>query len=208
MKITKFVHSCLLIEELDKTILIDPGNYTFEEKALDLGSIPTLDYLLITHEHQDHMYIPLIKEIVQKFPAVKMISNSSVAGILRNEGITVDTQSDQLIQLETIPHDKNFMGPTVQNTIFTIGGRLTHPGDSHHFAKTSEILALPVTAPWGSTAGAVELAEKLKPKIIIPIHDWHWNEKARENMYKRLEDYFASMEIKFLGLETGKEVEI
>lgn len=208
MQITKLVHSCLLIKEAGKIILIDPGNYTFEENALDLNSIPILDYILITHEHQDHMHIPLIKEIVQKFPTVKIISNDSVAGILRNEGITVDTQSDQLIQLETIPHDKNFMGPTVPNTIFTISGRLTHPGDSHHFTKTAEILSLPVQAPWGSTSNAVELATNLKPKVIIPIHDWHWNEKARVNIYKRLEDYFEKSGIRFIGLQTGVEAEV
>lgn len=61
---------------------------------------------------------------------------------------------------------------------------------------------------WGSTTAAVELAERLKPKVIIPIHDWHWNEQAREWMYQRLEKYFESLGIKFLGLETGQQVEI
>lgn len=202
MKITKFVHSCLLVEEGGKIILIDPGNYTFEETALNINSLGQLDYLLITHEHQDHMYIPAIKEMVSKFPTVQVIGNESVGKILAGEGIKVSTKGDALIQLETIPHDKNFMGPEVPNTIFTINGKLTHPGDSHHFKKTAEILALPVQAPWGSTSNAVELATRLKPKIIIPIHDWHWREKARENMYKRLTAYFEKLGIKFISLQT------
>ncbi|MDO8655088.1 MAG: MBL fold metallo-hydrolase, partial [bacterium] len=52
MKITKYVHSCLLVEEQGKTALIDPGNYTFQSKALDLRYIEKLDFVLITHEHQ------------------------------------------------------------------------------------------------------------------------------------------------------------
>lgn len=203
MKITKFIHSCLLIEESGKKVLIDPGNYS--QEVLDISKIGYLSYLLITHEHQDHMYLPLIKEILKKFPDVKVISNQSVAGILGAEGISVSTQGDGLIQIEEVPHEKVFGNIPPQNTLFRIAGKLTHPGDSYSFTSTTEVLALPVTAPWGSTTDAALLAEKLKPKVIVPIHDWHWNEKARQNMYKRLEDYFGSFGIKFMGLQTGIE---
>ena len=206
MKITKFVHSCLLIEDRGKKVLIDPGNYS--EQALDLSNLSDLSYLLITHEHPDHMYLPLIQKILEKSPDVKIISNQSVAEILDKEGIKVSTEGDEFVQLEDVPHEKTFMGTPPQNTLFKLGGKLTHPGDSHHFNETAEILALPVQAPWGSTTQAVDLAEKLKPKIIIPIHDWHWNEEARENMYKRLAEYFRGIGIKFIGLKTGVPVEI
>ena len=69
MKISKHLHSCLLAEEAGKIILIDPGNYTFEEKALDIGKLEKLDFLLITHEHQDHIYLPFLKIIFEKFPS-------------------------------------------------------------------------------------------------------------------------------------------
>lgn len=206
MKITKFVHSCLLVEEDNKKILIDPGNYS--APALDLNSLSDLSYLLITHEHQDHFYLPLIKEILAKFPNVKIISNSSVAKILGIQGIQVTTGGDDFIQLEEAPHEKIFMGPSPQNVKFVVGGKLTDPGDCLHFQSTTEILALPVQAPWGSTTEAVELAQKLKPKVIIPIHDWHWNTEARENMYKRLEEYFGKSGIKFISMQTGVAVDL
>ncbi|TSC66690.1 MAG: putative Zn-dependent hydrolase [Microgenomates group bacterium Gr01-1014_80] len=206
MKITKFVHSCLLLEEAGKKVLIDPGNYSAE--VLDLNSLSGLSYLLITHEHQDHMHAPIIKKIYAKFPGLKVISNQSVAGILEKEGIPVDTSGDDFVHVEEIPHEKIFMGPPPANTLFTVGGKLTHPGDSHHFESTTEILALPVQAPWGSTTDAVNLAVRLKPKVIIPIHDWHWNEAARENMYQRLEEYFENLRIKFIGLQTAVEYEL
>ena len=209
MKISKHVHSCLLIEEAGKVFLIDPGNYTVSENALDLSSIPQLDYLLITHEHQDHTDLSLIKEIFAKFPEVKIFSNSSVAVILEKEGIKVGTSGNELVTLETVPHEKIFMSNTLaKNVMFTIAGKFSHPGDSHHFETSSAILALPVQAPWGSTTAAVELAVKLKPKVIIPIHDWHWNEKARKSIYQRLEEYFRSLGIRFIGLETNEVVEV
>ncbi|TSC85450.1 MAG: beta-lactamase [Microgenomates group bacterium Gr01-1014_7] len=208
MKLSKHVHSCLLVEEAGKRFLFDPGNYTFEENGLDVDAIPSLDYLLITHEHQDHMYLPLIKKVVTKFPDVKIFSNKSVLDILGKKGIKASSKGDDLVSLEEISHERIFSGPVPQNVMITINSKLTHPGDSHHLQTPAPILALPVQASWGSTTDAVELAVRLKPKVIIPIHDWHWNEQARSLMYKRLEDYFANIGIKFIGLTTGQEIEI
>lgn len=52
MKITKFGHCCLLVEENNLRILIDPGNYL--KRADDLKDIDTM---LITHSHQDYLDI-------------------------------------------------------------------------------------------------------------------------------------------------------
>lgn len=203
MKISKHIHSCLLVEENGIVVLIDPGSYTFDEKALDLTKINRLDYLLITHEHFDHMHIPLVKEIVAKFPQVKIISNPSVKDILGKEGITVSVEDNEVVTHQQVPHEKVWGFPPPQNYQFTIFGKLTTPGDSHSFTQTAEILALPITAPWGSTTRAVEIAESLKPKVIIPIHDWHWRDEARKAFYQRLTEYFQTKGIDFRGLETG-----
>ena len=208
MKISKHVHSCLLIQEAGKIILIDPGQYTYEAKALDLNSISNLDYLLITHEHPDHFYLPFIKEIIAKFPEVKILTNLSIVELLNKEGIQSASEGDDFVKIEEVPHEKIFGTDPPKNVMFIINDKLADPGDSHHFQTSAEILALPIQAPWGSTTAAVELAERLKPKVIIPIHDWHWNEQARLGMYQRLEKYFESLGIKFLGLKTGQEANI
>ena len=208
MKISKHIHSCLLIEDKGKKFLFDPGNYTFEENGLDINSIDTLDYLLITHEHPDHMYIPLIKEIVGKFPNIKIITNASTAEVLNKEGMQATTEGDESVKLEEVVHEKVFSGEPPTNVMITINNKLSHPGDSYHFQTYAPIIALPLQAPWGHITTAVELAKSLKPKIIIPIHDWHWNEKAREVMYKRLEEFFKPLGIRFVGLETNQEVEV
>ena len=46
MKITKFIHSCLIVEIDDKKIIIDPGNYTYEEGVFKLDEFDRLDYLI------------------------------------------------------------------------------------------------------------------------------------------------------------------
>jgi L-ascorbate metabolism protein UlaG (beta-lactamase superfamily) len=85
---------------------------------------------------------------------------------------------------------------------------LSHPGDSHSFTETKQILALPITAPWGATIKGVNLAIKLKPKYVIPIHDWHWSEDARHGMYDGIEKAFANEDITFFRPETGEAMDI
>lgn len=208
MKITKFFHSCLLIEDEAETYLIDPGDYTYDAKVLDLTTIDHIDYVLITHEHQDHMHIPFIKEILSVFGSAKIITNSDAQAILEDAGITVAAEVPHHIRTQLIPHEKVFAGQPPTNMLFTINDKLTHPGDSHHFETTTPILALPVQAPWGTLTAAVALAEELRPKIIIPIHDWHWRDEAREAFYNRLRTYFEPKGIEFIGLPTGEGVVI
>ena len=207
MEVTKYIHSCLLVDEGGKRFLFDPGNYTADANVLDVESLDSLDYLLITHDHADHMYIPLIRRILAKFPNLLIITNTSAKAILEKDGITASTEPTDLIKIEVVPHERVFGGEPPPNIMFKIGD-FTDPGDSHHFSSSTKVLALPVQAPWGSLTQAVELAVSLKPEVILPIHDWHWNEVAREAFYKRLEAYFATQRIKFISLKTAEKVTV
>jgi len=208
MKVSKHLHSCLLIEEENKTILIDPGIFTYQEKALDLGKIEKLDYLLFTHEHPDHMYLPFVREIVAKFPEVKIITNKSIVEILQKENIKASSEGDAIIKLESVPHEKLWDKEPPENFSITIFGKLTSPGDALHFEKTAEILALPVAAPWESVTEAVSKALACKPKIIIPVHDWMWRDEFRKGMYQRLKEFFETKGIDFKTPETGDVMEV
>src|SRR5581483_3753063 len=106
MRISKHVHSCLLVEEAGKVILIDPGNYTAMEGALNSNTLNQLDDIIITHEHIDHMDIPTIKQLIEKFPTVRIFSNNAVKDILGNEKIEVQTASNDYIQMSLVPHEK------------------------------------------------------------------------------------------------------
>jgi L-ascorbate metabolism protein UlaG (beta-lactamase superfamily) len=205
MIISKHSHSCLLIKEANQTILIDPGNYTYEDKALDISSLEGLDYILITHEHPDHMYIPFMKELVEKFPDVKIISNESAVKVLKEANIEALMESSSDITISPTPHERVFGVVPPENIQFSLFNKLTHPGDSLHFLLNTPILALPLQAPWCSLTEAVEYAMSVKPKIVIPIHDWHWNESAREAFYARLTKYFGENGIEFNPLRRGEE---
>ena len=208
MKISKHLHSCLLIQEDNKTILIDPGIYTYEAKALDIENLSQLDHLLITHEHPDHFHLPFIKELIAKFPKVTIISNPSVVSLLQKENIAATTEGNDLIKTTPVPHERVFDKDAPQNVMFEILGKLAHPGDSMSFTTDKEILALPLLGPSWMITQAVEKAVALKPKVVLPIHDHHWRDEYRLQYYERLEKFFTPHEISFKALEQGKLVEL
>ena len=84
MKITKFGHCCLLLETQEKRILVDPGRFSEQQNELT-----DLDIILITHEHADHCHTESVKKIVEKNPDVLIVTNTSVASLLRSLSIDV-----------------------------------------------------------------------------------------------------------------------
>ena len=208
MKISKHLHSCLLVEEQEKTFLIDPGIFTYQEKALDIAKLNKLDYMLITHEHPDHMHMPFVQELLTKFPEVKIITNNAIVTQLAKENIAATYEADAVVTLEKVPHEKLWDTEPPENVLITVFGKLATPGDSHHFETNAQILALPIQAPWGSTTDAVNLALKLQPKVIIPVHDWMWREEFRKIMYQRLNEFFKTKGIDFKAVETGEVIEV
>lgn len=208
MKISKHLHSCLLVEEQDKTLLFDPGIFTYQEKALDITQLTKLDYLLITHDHPDHLYMPYILELLTKFPNVKIITNNAIVETLAKQNIPATYEGDALVSVTKVPHENLWDKEPPENIMITICNKLASPGDSHHFETSATVLALPIQAPWGSTTEAVHLALKLQPKVIIPVHDWMWKDDFRKSMYQRLKEFFQTKNIDFKAVETGEQIEV
>lgn len=204
MKITKLVHSCLLVEmpePVNRTVLFDPGMMS----TVDVDSLQYLDDIVITHQHGDHMDMELLKKLVAKFPEVRVLGPSDVVGQLKAEGLKATTEPPEGMVLFDSPHESVApLWPQPDEIGVHYLDKLSHPGDSHSFNETKAVLALPVTAPWGSNIAAIKLGLKLKPKYIIPIHDWHWRDEAREDSYNRMEAVFAKEGITFIKAVSGE----
>lgn len=81
MKITKLKHSCLLIENENKRIIIDPSVKLFDED-FDYKNLGEINYCLFTHAHHDHSND--IEELVSIYPKLKFYANYEFANILVN----------------------------------------------------------------------------------------------------------------------------
>jgi L-ascorbate metabolism protein UlaG (beta-lactamase superfamily) len=208
VKISKHLHSCLLVEEQEKTFLFDPGIFTYQEKALDITKLEQLDYILITHAHPDHMHMPFLNDLLVKFPNAKIVTNNAIVEQFAKENIPATYESDPIVTVTKVPHERLWDSEPPENVMLTVFGKLASPGDSHHFETKAEILALPIMAPWGSTTEAVNLALKLQPKVIIPLHDWFYKDGVRQMMHQRLKEFFATKNIDFKAMETGEVIEV
>jgi L-ascorbate metabolism protein UlaG (beta-lactamase superfamily) len=206
MKITKLVHSCLLVEmpePVSRTVLFDPGSMSRE--IIEQHDFKYLDDIVITHNHGDHMDIDLIKQLVAKFPEMRILATAQAIDQLKEQGIeatNIAPEGLKIFDSEHAPTEPLVTTPQ-QHGIHYLNA-LTHPGDSHTFGETMPILALPVQAPWGATVNAVKLALELKPQYIIPIHDWHWSNDARASMYEKLEAIFKQNKITFIKPVNGE----
>lgn len=176
MKITKFGHCCLLIEENGVKILTDPGIYSTRQDG-----IKNIDIVLITHEHQDHLHINSLKAVLSNNPQVKVITNTTVGMLLEKENIAFsvveDGQNSDVngVLIEGFGKNHALMHtsiPPIQNTGYFIANKLFYPGDAFtNPGKQVKILALPVAGPWMRLLEAINYALEIKPKTCFPVHE-------------------------------------
>lgn len=212
MQITKYVHSCVLVETEERVGLFDPGSYSWDSGIFRIEAIERIDRIVITHEHSDHCHPPFIQAVLERFPQAHIVCNESVQRVLEGAGISATFRGDQTACTRPFeaPHEKLPMLSVEppKNTGFHFVGLFTHPGDSHHFSETKTVLALPVTAPWGSTTAAVELAVRLKPKYVLPIHDWHYKDAARLRLHESIETELTNYGISMLRPTDGSAISL
>lgn len=174
MKVTKYSHCCLLIEENQSRILIDPGIYS--NPPLDLG----LDAILITHQHADHVDANLLKKILSQNPGCPVYTCLDVSQLLAKECISVNVlQEGQIVNIKNTPvkiigkeHAVIFQKSPCMNHGFLVSNRFFFPGDALTIPNHPvEILALPVAGPWLKLSESIEYALKVSPKIAFPVHD-------------------------------------
>lgn len=214
MKITKYGHCCLLIEENGVRVLTDPGNYTSAQ-----NDVKDIDIVIISHEHADHFHIESLKKVIENNPKATIITNSAVDKLLREVGIldviVVEDKVTQEVSGIKITghgniHEEIFrQWPRVQNTGYMIGDRLYYPGDAFHNPHVPvDILALPIAGPWVKIGDALDYVLDVVPRIAFPIHDGMLNEMGAEFIDRVPASILSEHNIKFVVLENGKETEI
>lgn len=210
MKITKFVHSCVLIEDGDYTILFDPGIFSWLSGLIEITKLPKLSAVVVTHKHKDHLGDPFVSALAMVQPDIQWIAPPDAHEKLMQLGVKkVTDKSFGGIEVVVGQHaDITPLAELVQNLTVNYADKLTDPGDSHEFTSTKPLLLMPVDAPWGSTAGAARLVTKLKPKYVLPIHDSMWHDDWRQNWYAVMRDYFKTIDVTFLTPTNGQPIEL
>ena len=210
MQLTKFVHSCVLIEHEGKTVLFDPGIFSWNSGLIDLSQFPQLDTIVVSHKHPDHCAEVFVRALVERFPDARWFAPSDAHEDLSAWGVrAMSSQSQEGIDIIEIDHAPvEPFSNQVGNLITHWNGLVTQPGDTHELDITKDVLFLPIQAPWGTTIRALKLALELKPRFVLPIHDWMWRDEWREMSYDRCENAFKDSGIVFLRPVNGQVIEV
>jgi len=181
MQITKIGHCCLFIKEQGLTVLTDPGTFSDGQ-----NSVTGIDLILITHEHQDHLHIDSLKQVLKNNPQAVIATNTAVGKLLDAEKIPhqiLEHGQNQnfkevLIEGFGTAHADIYEGIVpVQNTGYFINNKFFYPGDAFtNPGKPVEILAIPVAGPWMHIRESINYGKTLKPKFVFPVHDGFFNQ--------------------------------
>ncbi len=211
MRITKFGHSCFMLEKEGEKLLIDPGAFCFIEGILKPEDIPTPDVVLITHTHLDHCDPAALKKIIKKQTLV--LANHEVCEVLAENKIPCEEISGghtrsvhdfdiHAINCQHVP----IFAKLPENTAFLIDGTFLHPGDSTTIHGIDcRVVLLPI-GPYASPIESAKMARLLMPDIVIPCHDAALKQFLLERMIKGIETVLPG--VKIVTLKQSESFEI
>ncbi len=217
MRLTKYVHSCFLIEEGNDRILFDPGIFSFIPGRIDPDVFKDIQAIFITHNHPDHVDTAALKKIMANNPGALIFANTNTQEVLNKENIActifepgekkVGTMHIRAIRAD---HEQLLM-PVPQNTAYLVNETFLTTGDSLAYSlrdlKGVQVVALPILAPWGKITEIAEFVGSLQPKHVIPAHDGFVLDGFRERQHSMWQKYFEGGYVDFRPLESGEVFE-
>ncbi|HEX6327349.1 MAG TPA: MBL fold metallo-hydrolase [Jiangellaceae bacterium] len=209
MRLTKYEHACVLVEDDGARILIDPGTYSSGFEALT-----GLDAVLITHQHADHVDADRLAPLLAGNPHARVYADDATAAILRSKGLeaAVASEGEQIsagvdVTVYGVNHAVIHPDiPIIPNVGYLINGRFFHPGDAFTVPDVPvDILGLPTGAPWLKVSEAVEYLRAVAPRVAVPIHEAGLTRPA---MHYRMFDQLALSGTSVQVVEPGNTIEV
>jgi L-ascorbate metabolism protein UlaG (beta-lactamase superfamily) len=208
MRISKFVHSCLLVEKGGDRLLFDPGKFSFVEGRVKPEQFTGIASIVLTHFHPDHVETEALKKILSGNAGAVVLTNTEAQKKLAEAGVlaevfetgTRDVGGFRLTALAAT-HAPILGSAAPQNTAYVVDDMLLNPGDS--FAEilsqkaAVHVLALPVMAPWSTELGVADFVKRMRPQRIVPVHDGQAKDFFLKQRYDVFEKYFSEQGIRF-----------
>jgi L-ascorbate metabolism protein UlaG (beta-lactamase superfamily) len=207
MKISKYLHSCLVFELDAYKILFDPGTFSFAEGLVTPQMFTDVQAIVLTHIHPDHYDIDILKSILSLNNA-QIITNGQIGQQLDKADIPytiLENATAHLgpfkLQAFPVTHELIMDNPLPQMTGFLINDKVLHPVDSMEDKlldyKNIELLIMVTMAPFANEPGISTFADKVQPKQILPVHDGYAKEFFIKQRYAAYVKHFEKQGIKF-----------
>ena len=186
MKITKYEHACILLEELDQLLIIDPGMFA-KSLPTDLKNVTAI---VITHEHGDHLDKDVLRALIDSSPDATIFAPQEVLEQLNEIEAKKELAQPRVshtagsFALDFFGRDHAVIYETVpcQNVGVMVNKTFYYPGDSFTEPKQPvKVLALPSGGPWMKVGEAIEFMKRVKPEKAFPTHNAVYSEAG--NMF-------------------------
>ncbi|MFE4951631.1 MBL fold metallo-hydrolase [Leifsonia sp. NPDC056665] len=212
MRLTKFEHAALLLEESGKKLFIDPGSFTspLTDTANTVG-------VVITHEHADHWTPEQLKRVLELSPEAPIFAPEGVARAAADFDVTVVHAGDTV---EAGPFTLRFFGgrhavihesiPVVDNLGVLVNDELYYAGDSFVIPDGVEldVLAVPAGAPWMKVAETMDYVLATKPKRSFPTHEMVLSRAGKDLSNGRIAWATEQNGGEFFALEPGDSLDL
>jgi L-ascorbate metabolism protein UlaG (beta-lactamase superfamily) len=207
MKVTKFEHAALVLEENGESLIIDPGFYT---RAMN--DTKNVKAIVLTHMHDDHCFEEQIDRILQDNPDAQIFGTDEVVKRLSPRKATAVHHGDFYKAGE---FSIEFFGdmhaeihrsiPLIQNCGVMINDYLYYPGDS--FTRPDrkvELLACPSSAPWAKISEMMDFVNDVKPKRCFPTHNVHLSDLGHQMYNGRIKAATEAHGGEFFFIQPGE----
>jgi L-ascorbate metabolism protein UlaG (beta-lactamase superfamily) len=211
MKLTKYEHSCMVVEKGGVAVVIDPGSFTMPLTDLD-GVVA----IVITHEHADHWTPDQLTRLLDRNPDARILGPAGVAAAAEDFTIEVVTNGDKV---EIEPFTLEFFGekhalihksiPIVDNVGVLVDGTFYYAGDSYTVPGVEvDTLAAPIGAPWLKIGEAMDYVLAIKPRRSIPVHEMVLSQIGKTMTHARIEAMTVQGGGEFFALEPGESLDL
>jgi L-ascorbate metabolism protein UlaG (beta-lactamase superfamily) len=208
MRLTKYTHACVRLQDGNRQLVIDPGVWS-EGAALE-----GVSHVLITHEHADHVDVDKLAAAQLANPDLKVYAHADVARQLEKLGDAVVTvaSGDEFdaggFQVRVVggAHAEIYDGlPGCANVGFVVDG-VYHPGDSLFVPDVPvTTLLVPTSAPWLKLADGLDFVRAIGPARAHSIHDAMLSDKG-EQIIDRWHDLKGNTE--YSRVPVGQTVDV
>ncbi len=216
MRVTKFEHAALLIDNGSESLIIDPGNFTrpMEDSA---GAVA----VVITHEHADHWTAEQLSRILDRNPGIEIIGPQGVADAVAASAcpiaVTVAHPGDEV---SIGGFSLRFFGgkhavihpslPVVDNLGVLVNNALYYAGDSFVVLEgiAVDALAVPSGAPWLKISEVMDYVDAVKPLVSFPVHEMLLSRAGTDLSNQRIKAATEAHGGTFVALEPGDHLDV
>lgn len=214
MKLTKYEHSCVVLEKDGRSLVIDPGelsnSFVVPENCVGV---------VVTHEHFDHLDQSKLEAVISSSDSAQIIANKAIVSLLheklKERAVVVEVGKAIEVggfTLEFVGGKHEKVRPELmacENTGVIVDEVFYHPGDSHFVPeKKIKWLAVPLNAPWSRVSETCEFVRSVQPAYAIAIHDGLLNESGMKTYQTHVSAVCEDLGTQLHLLKPGEQIEL